>query len=347
MTTGVGLTGHAVEVWRDGDAWDEFVCSAPDSTVAHRWAWTHVVAQAYGHHAYPLAAVSPAGIEAVLPLVLVRSVAFGRQLVSMPYLDTGGLCGGDADTRHALVTRAVAIGHSFGAALELRHLRDFPIGLVPSLHKVTMTVPVSTDPLALWQRVRPNRRSQVRKARRAGLECVVVGSDGLDHFYRIMAENMRDLGSPMHRRRFFAAILDEFGDDARVLLVRNGDGEALAAGLVLRHRDRLLLPFSSCPHRFRATGANQLLYWAVLEFAVECGCEVVDFGRSSPGSGTHEAKREWGAEEVQLYWHRDRNSGTADIGDSRLALAASRVWKRLPVPAATALGAAIRGGLPQ
>jgi hypothetical protein len=95
-----------------------------------------------------------------------------------------------------------------------------------------------------------------------------------------------------------------------------------------------------------ARGPNQLLYWEALRYGIERGCTVFDFGRSSWNSGTFEAKRQYGAQPEQLYWHRfPAEDGTGDDGAGRLEWA-TRVWRRLPVPVANTAGALVRGGLP-
>jgi len=272
--------------------------------------------------------------------VLVRSRVFGRVLVSMPYLDTGGLCtDGDTEADSALLAAAIALADSEGVRLELRHLGERSTGLPASLGKVTMTVDLTGGQEAVWSRAKPNRRGQVRKARRAGLECGIAGESGVGDFYQVLAHNMRDLGSPVHRRRFFSATF---------VLVRSGS-EVVGAGLLLFHGQRAVLPWSSSLRSAWSLGPNQLLYWEVARCALERGCTILDLGRSSPGSGTFEAKREWGATPVQLYWHRaggDRPAGETDDLGRRLAWA-TRLWSGLPVPVATGAGALIRGGLPQ
>ena len=131
----------------------------------------------------------------------------------------GGRPGADA----ALVRAAIELARSSHAQLELRHIADRPIPLVPSLHKVTMVVELSGGEDAVWKRIQGNRRTQVRKARKRGLTASVHGSEALADFYRILATNLRDLGSPMHRREFFRRIMDAFGEDARIVLVRDND----------------------------------------------------------------------------------------------------------------------------
>jgi FemAB-related protein (PEP-CTERM system-associated) len=337
--------GVRVEWAADPRTWDAFVLRAPDGTMAHRWAWLGIASASYGHRAIPLTAVRGGTLAGVLPLIQIRSRLFGRHLVSMPYVDTGGLCtAGDKAAEAALVATAIEMAAGSRSHLELRHARDRAIPLVPSRHKVTMTADLSGGEDAVWQRIRGNRRSQVRKARRAGLTAEVCGREALADFYRILAVNLRDLGSPVHRRGFFRQIIDAFGEDARIVLVRDGRA-AVGGALMLFHGDRAWMPFMASLRSASARAPAQLTYWQCLCLAISRGCQVFDFGRSSPGSGTYEAKREWAAEPEPLFWHR--LPGDETDGDVQRWQWGIDLWRRLPVPVATALGSAIRGGLPQ
>lgn len=330
--------------WPDGPSWDRFVDRAADGTVAHRWAWREVVSGTYGHLTFYLAATRRGSLVGALPLVLVRSRLFGRSLVSMPFLDYGGLVtNGDEAAQDALLAAADDLSVRHRAPLELRHLFPKQVGLPVSTEKVTLTLDLSGGEDVVWSRIRSNRRGQVRKAHRSGLTASVHGVEAVDGFYRVWASNMRDLGSPVHPRSFFRRILTEMGPSAAVLLVED-DGQPVGAGIVLRYRDRAVLPWSSSLRSSLSKGPNQLLYWEAIRHAMGTGATTFDFGRSSRGAGTYDAKREWGAEVVQLYWH-----GAAGAGGSGATLDrfdwATRVWQRLPVPLTVAVGSRVRGGI--
>jgi FemAB-related protein (PEP-CTERM system-associated) len=332
-----------VQPWTDGAAWDAFVAAAADGTVAHRWAWLRVVEETYGHPTFALAAVREGRLTGVLPLVLVRSRIFGRHLVSMPYLDCGGICSaGDAVAEQTLLASAMAMAADLAAPLELRQRTVRPYALPVSTHKVTMTLDLAGGEPAVWKRIKSNRRGQVRKAERNGLTAEVTGEEAVPALFSVLATNMRDLGSPVHRRSFFRNTVLALGEDARILLVRQGT-DVVGGGLLLGHGDSMVLPFSSALRSAFSLGTNQFLYWQAVSYAIGRGYRVFDFGRSSPGSGTFEAKREWAALPVQLYWYG--NGDGAEV--SRSLQLATRAWKRLPVPVATAGGHLIRGGLPQ
>jgi serine/alanine adding enzyme len=342
-----GRAGHApvrVVTWADPRAWDEFVLGASDGTVAHRWAWLDIVSGCYGHRAIPLAAVRGAELAGVLPLVLMRSRLFGRHLVSMPFLDAGGLCtAGDEMADLALVCAVTELAASSHAHLELRHTADRPIPLAPSLHKIGLVLDLGGGEDVVWERIDKARRRQVRKARRSGLEVSVHGCEALTGFNQILEANMRDLGSPAHKRGFARRIMDSFGDDAQILLAQDG-AAVIGAGLILIQGDWMGVPWMAALRSSFSRAPNQLLYWEAIRLAIARGCRVFDFGRSSPGTGPYESKLQWGVEPVQLYWHRLPGDEADEVQRWQWA---TRVWRHLPVPVATAAGAAIRGRLPQ
>ena len=83
-----------------------------------------------------------------------------------------------------------------------------------------------------------------------------------------------------------------------------------------------------------------LLYWAFMERAVQAGVTLFNFGRCTPDAGTHRFKRQWGSRDEQLWWYqmaRAGAAGTPSPDDAKYAWA-PRLWRRLPLPLATALG---------
>jgi lipid II:glycine glycyltransferase (peptidoglycan interpeptide bridge formation enzyme) len=140
-------------------------------------------------------------------------------------------------------------------------------------------------------------RSQVKKPLKDGLTGEIVGRDGLADFYRVFTENMRDLGSPVHSRRWFESILNAYGDNARIGLVKTPEDELAAAGIILLHKTTISIPWASSLRRYNRQNPNMLLYWSFLAFAADHGFKSFDFGRSTPGEGA----RRWG-ERVLSRW---------------------------------------------
>jgi lipid II:glycine glycyltransferase (peptidoglycan interpeptide bridge formation enzyme) len=145
----------------------------------------------------------------------------------------------------------------------------------------------------------------------------------------------------------FAQIMRIFPDDAEVCVIRLGPLPVAAA--VLLHGDGVTeVPSASSLRSHNDTCANMLLYWQLLERAIDRGQSVFDFGRSTPGSGTYRFKEQWGAEPEPAVWQYYVRRGT--IGDARpdnpRYQRVIRWWQRLPVPVTRLIGPPIVRGIP-
>ena len=109
-------------------------------------------------------------------------------------------------------------------------------------------------------------------------------------------------------------------------------------GLAWRREFEIIRASSLREHNRKAP--NMLLYWSLMERCIEQGLTAFNFGRCSPGSGTHRFKRQWGGEDVPLPWLTwSSNGDDIQAPSERSTLrAASSLWQRLPVPVANALG---------
>jgi FemAB-related protein (PEP-CTERM system-associated) len=185
----------------------------------------------------------------------------------------------------------------------------------------------------LWRQTDRKVRNQVRKAQKEGLEARAGGVELVDDFYGVFARNMRDLGTPVYPKRLFVETLRTFPTRATIFLVQTGS-RAVAAALAIRFRDTVIVPWASSLRSFRHLCPNMLLYWTMLERAAAEGAREFDFGRSSPDSGTHQFKLQWGASAVPLYWEYPYLAA-GDIPDhgptNPRFQAAIAIWKHCPL----------------
>ena len=331
-------------------SWDRFVESHPRATVAHLSAWGQIAREAYGHEAIYLRAEEDGDIRGVLPLVLVSSRLFGRRLVSMPFLDYGGvLTEPEGGLPPALIERALELTRERRAqGLGLRQLYPEPVTCPTTDDRVTMLLELTTEE-AVWKALPSERRNRVRKGEKQGLTAAWCGPEALDEFYEVFAVNMRDLGSPVHSRGFFSAMLKALPGTARVLLVRDKDGRAVGAAVCLFFRDTIMVPWVSSLREAFALCPNFVLYWEVIRFGCKSGYRVLDLGRSFKSAGTFEFKRQWGARPHTLPWiFLDTKPGGAPPvdQDARRFDLMIRAWKKLPLPVANLVGPWIRRQVP-
>jgi FemAB-related protein (PEP-CTERM system-associated) len=328
---------------------DAYVEAHPSGSSYHRPVWMHVMRQVFGHETRYLVGETGGRIAGVLPLVFFRSRLFGRFTVSMPFLNYGGILADNPTVERALLDRAIEeTQRAGGTHLELRHTRQHFAELTPKRHKVAMELRLEPAIDDQWQALDKKVRNQVRKAEKSGLDIRQGGAELLLEFYAVFARNMRDLGTPVYSSRFFREVLTAFPTHARVFVVAR-QGRPVAASLVHWHGHRIEVPWASSLREFNPLCANVFLYWQMLRFAVESGFRSFDFGRSTPGEGTYQFKKQWGAEARELVWEYWTASGqpAAELSPKNPKFElAIRAWQRLPVRVATLVGPLIVRNIP-
>jgi FemAB-related protein (PEP-CTERM system-associated) len=339
----------ALAASHDAPDWEAFVASCPGSSGYHRWRWRFVFERAFGHETAYLLARRAGCVAGALPLVLFRSALFGRFAVSLPFVNYGGVLASDDDVARALLEEAGRIAAGRGLAhVELRHVDPRFPDLPSKRHKVAMRLALEPDVARAWEGLDRKVRNQVRKAEKSALTVESGGAELLDDFYGVFARNMRDLGTPVYDRRFFAQVLAQFPDDTRVLLVRHPSA-VVAAGISYRHRDTIEVPWASSLKAFRTLAPNTLLYWHFIRHAIEDGAQVFDFGRSTPNEGTYKFKEQWGALPTPVCWEYrllTRTSLPDQSPKNPKFRAAIALWKRMPLSLTTFLGPRLVRSIP-
>lgn len=322
------------------EAWDEFVRSQERATPFHLFGWKEVVGAVHGHDCPYLAAYEEGDLRGVLPLVRVRSALFGHYLVSMPFVSYGGPVGGKEAVR-LLVDRAAQLAEREDAdLLELRSREPLPTDLNVSHRKITVIRDLpSGGSEALWDDLASKVRSQVRRPRKEGVT-VCFGRDQLAPFYRVFTRHMRDLGTPAQPKGFFESLAERFPDQMWFGCAWL-EGQAVAGGCGFLWGNEFEITWASDLMEYRKIAPNMLLYWKFMERACEEGLERFNFGRCTPGSGTHRFKKQWGTRDEQLWWYQWTSEGDLDATPSPDDDAWSwgpKLWRKLPLPVATRLG---------
>lgn len=321
--------------------WDAFVLAQTSDPLFLQYDWKKVFEKAYGNRCYYLLAEERGAPVGILPLVFKNSRIFGKFLVSLPYFDSAGACASREEACTALLAKAAEVARQTKAAyIELRHTQKVFADLPSKEGKVTMMLELPPDADLLWKDLKAKVRNQVRKAFKEELSVISGKEELLEDFFSIYTRNMRDLGSPSHRKRFFQYICESFPEAVRIFCIRLQQ-RPLASGFTLASRDTLTIPWASALREHNSKCPNMLLYWSILKYACEHGFRRFCFGRSTPGEGTYLFKRQWGAYPVQLYWHYWLPEGkplpNLSFNNSRYGLPV-KVWKNLPVSVTRKLG---------
>lgn len=333
--------------WKERGAWDYYVQNSPSGSVFHLYNWKEIIEKSYGHTPYYLAARKEGNIVGVLPLYLVEAPFSGSTLISAPYLDYAGICAETEDARNPLLNKAVEIAQENNVKhLNLRELNQerWP-GLVTNLDKVTMELELAPEADTVWGKIPSERRNRIRKAEKTGLHVEVHGPDKLEDFYYIYSSNMRDLGSPAHGLLFFNKVFQYLPENAQLFLTLK-EKKVVGASVCLKLGKTMTIPWVSSLREYFHLYPNNILYWEAIKFGCQNGYRILDFGRSTIGSGTYEFKKRWGCKPRQVYWNFVVFNGhqvpQADLKKLWYAGLATRAWQSLPLPVANTIGPLLR-----
>ncbi len=323
-----------------GADWDSFVRTNAGSFY-HSFGWRRLNEERFGHATVFLEARSRGELTGVLPLVLTRSVVFGRILCSMPFVYFGGPIAADGRSKLALIDGARQVAAELGADyLELRCAEPLETDVAPSLHKVSMTIELDAEPERLWSAFSSKHRTQVRRVFKDGMQVTSGGPRLLSAFYGVMQQSFRDHGTPLYSREFFSAIMNEFPTETRIFVCSRG-AEVLAVAFNAYYGDTVEGMWAGTTKNGHDMHANYALYWEMIKDACERGCRRFHLGRSTVGSGGEQFKKKWNAETRQLYWYYYQMSGDRsaivriDNPKFRLAIA---TWRKLPLWATRVIG---------
>jgi serine/alanine adding enzyme len=341
------------EVGDDTADWQKYVADSAGASFYHRLEWRDVIQSTFGHKSCYLIAREGQAVRGVLPLIEMRSALFGHFLVSMPFLNYGGILCDDMETERALMRAAVQTADERGAShIELRQAKqvhELPgDGWTLRSHKAALIMPLQCDPAPHWDGLSSRLRGKVRKAEKNGAEFTIGGSELIDSFYFLYSLNMRDLGTPVYAREFFQNVMRQTGQHPRILLVRR-NGQPAAAALALLDGTRIELPWICQNYAESGYNVNEFLYWKAIEWACAEGATELDLGRSSVGAGTYKFKLQWNPEVRPLFWYYWTPKGVQapqlNPDNPKYGLAV-RWWKKLPLPIANRLGPLIVRNIP-
>lgn len=320
--------------------WDAFVRATPNATFFHLSAWRELIARVFRHRCHYLYAERDGRVQAVLPLVEVRSLIFGHSLSSLPFGVYGGIAGSDLEAAAALETHATELARELGVAhIEYRNLHarhpDWPR---QDLY-VTFRKSLASDEEANMLAIPRKQRAMVRKGIKNALSARL--DDDVERFFAVYADNVHRHGTPVMPKRWFQELRNTFGEDCEVMTICDSTGRPVSSVMSFYFRDEILPYYAGDLPAARDLAANDFKYWELMRRALARGCRTFDYGRSKVGTGPYGFKKNWGFEPTPLSYEyvllrRDAIPQNNPMNPKYRAFIT--LWQRLPLALVNALG---------
>ena len=319
--------------------WDAFVDVCVDATFFHRAGWQRVIQESFGHKTWFYYAQREGKIVGVLALAEIKSRLFGHALTSLPFCVSGGVATEDEAVRTQLddVAQQLAITLDVGH-LEYRNtVPRHPAWASKDLY-VTFRKEISSDHEANLNAIPRKQRAMVRKGIKAGLQSSI--DNNVDRLFDAYAKSVHRLGTPVFPKKYFRLLHEVFGDDCEVLTITR-EGRTISSVMSFYFRDEVLPYYGGGTAEAREVAGNDFMYWELMRRSAERGVKIFDFGRSKRGTGAFDFKKNWGFEPTQLHYEYQLIRATDMPDNNPLSPKFQlfiKLWKKLPLPLANALG---------
>ena len=328
---------------------DDYVAVHPESELFHRPQWSIAVEQGCRQRSHYIVAEDGAGrLTGCLPLTEVRSPLFGSALVSVGFGTGGGPIADDPVTGGQLVEAGWALAKKSGCrTMELRG-GPVPHGWQAQEGRyVGFAKPLPHGDEAILKSIKRRHRA-IRRAQAFDLQvrCGRSESELADHF-TVYSESVRNLGSPVYPRALFSAMLEQFGEDADILIV-SLKGRPVSTLLSFYFKGTVSPYWGGGTWEARDCFSNEVAYYELMRHASRRGCNRFDFGRSKVGTGSCSFKMNWGFDPQPLVYAVRTTDGAEPRSinplDPKYRLQVA-LWQKLPLPVANIIGPRIAMGL--
>lgn len=146
-------------------------------------------------------------------------------------------------------------------------------------------------------------RYNIRLAGRKGVECrVCTTEEGLDDFYQLMLQTSARDGFTPRSKEYFENFINQLGDCCRLYLCYK-DEIPLSGAITTNFAGRTFYVYGASSNEHRNLMPNHMMQWAMMQWAVETGCSIYDFGgiafyedESNPAHGVYKFKKGFNGE---------------------------------------------------
>jgi|GEM_PF-325111 len=327
---------------------EAFVSAHPQANVYHLPAWLEVLRDGYGYRPYYVVQGDWQRLDAVLPVVYIKTWLKGRRWVALPFSHhVPALCRSPADLVVLLEFCASLARRSRARYLELKAELPARQGrFVARSDYYTTELDLRPGLERIWSEFNPKRvRWGIKKAQKSALD--VIWSDdpgGYDAFYHLEVETRKRQGAPPYARHFFQSLYRRLGVVGKSrCLIAYYHAYPVAGMILLCHGETVIYGYgASLDDRAQlARQPNHLLLWHAIQWACTAGYRRFDFGITPLGNrGLLRFKQGWGGATRRISYNY--HSGTGNVPglsrEGRLVAIATRILHRTPRAALRVLG---------
>lgn len=334
----------------DRKEWDAFINKQKNSSVFHLWGWREVIS-IYNNERYNLMVKDGKNIVGVLPLIFIKSLIFGKKIISMPFCEYGGplINRKEKEALRLILKQAKKIAKEKN--VEYIEFRGVPKEIVKDIEKegfnplgknFTFTLDLTDGIEKIWNNLEKGRvRTGVRKAEREGVVlCEVKKEKEMESYYKIWLNTQKRHGTPTHSIKLFKTMFREFHPKNMRVFLAKYEGKDIGGIILFPQGGKVLYWSSVVLSKYRRLDSQTFLVWKAIEWSVKNGYKIFDFGRTRKDTSIYFYKKAFNAKEEPLNDYilfLGKPQELVDPDQFKFKIA-SKLWSKVPMPVARIIG---------
>ena len=325
--------------------WDVLMSNRSGYTIFHSSLWASVIKATYAFTPkYILCDNDDRDEIWGWPFFLINEKLKGRRLVCLPFTDSCSPilpCSGIIKNASALFN---LLTRSLGAkSIELRSNLGLPGFIVHNYYK-NYILKLNRNEEVIWKLLKPKSvRYLINKAARNGIKVSFENDKKAMMFFIKLNKITRTRHGVLPQpSKFFYNVWENVIDKGHgfILLAYLGK-KIIASSIVLYDHKSMYHKYNASCNQFANYGANHIIIWRAIQWALKHNLAQFDFGRTSPeNTGLNLFKKHWGTVEEDLnyyYWPGRASITSVRESDLRYRIASSIIMQ-LPLPVSSRLG---------
>lgn len=324
--------------------WDDMVAAHPAGSFFHTTPWAKVLVESYGYRPVYFTVLENGMLQALLPVMEIRSVFTGRRGVSLPFSDYADPFAADEEQYRSLVRSAVKHGkEKRWGTLEIRGgecpwpERGASGGVLG--HRLNL----ARSENEIHNGFRTNMKRNIARALKEGVRIETSNSPAaLEAYYHLHCVTRKGQGIPPQPLKFFRKIQEHILRREMGFIALATFRNEVVAGLVLFHHGRkAIYKFGASNAEGKQCRANNLVMWEAIRWYAQKGFEEFCFGRTeAEHNGLREYKLGYGASEYDLPYYIYDISGHRILATNAKSISGrlERYYRKVPIPVSRIVG---------
>ena len=328
------------------NTWEETIMMHRDATIFHSTGWARVLVDTYGHRPCYAQISLNGNLQALVPIMEVKSVLTKARGVCLPFSDYCAPLLFNRFSGELLSQKLQQIGRERRwSYFEIRSHSTIPAATPASESYYGHFLDLKIGRDALISNFSSSVQRAVRKAKRSGLSVRIQSNeDAMAMFYKLHVRTRRRHGIPPQPRPFFVNIQRHLiGAGHGFIVIVEGQKRPLAAAVFFKFGRHAIYKFGASDERLQELRANNLAMSEGIKHLADAGAEVLHFGRTEKeNEGLRRFKLSWGAAEEEIRYARfDLASASWKEAHSNRSGLHKRVFRALPASLNRLAGAMI------